>query len=98
MTRDEHIKTHKTLHDSLDRLVADWVFHTGALPGQRSVMDLIKWSCAQTENPTDSEQMASTPYPVFGVTEPHTSQVQARLEAIEACVARLNANVFPGEH
>lgn len=52
MTRDEHIEAHKQLHHSLDLLVADFIQHNQGMPSRSTIMDLIRWSHAQMENPT----------------------------------------------
>jgi hypothetical protein len=53
MTREEHKARHALLHQQLDELVADWIRHTTGLPSKCSVLDLMKWSHEQTENPTE---------------------------------------------
>jgi hypothetical protein len=56
----------ESLHQRLDELVADFLTHNAhALPSTTSVMDLIKWSHAQTiepaETPTASPQPSRLP-------------------------------------
>lgn len=53
MTREEHIAVHKELHDSLDRLVSDYIRHTENNLSGTSVLDLIAWSAGQARNPTE---------------------------------------------
>lgn len=53
MTRKEHIEHHLRLHKALDELVADYIAHTKMLPSNSTVIDLIRWSFEQTEDPTD---------------------------------------------
>ena len=55
LTKDEHIKIHKTLHNSLDQLVADFISHTGKSLEETSIMELIKWSHQQTIEPVSKE-------------------------------------------
>ena len=50
----EHEQRHVELHAALDELLADYLLHNStALPSKMSVMDLVRWSKAQTENPTE---------------------------------------------
>ena len=51
MTMEEHKKQHIKLHKALDELLADWIGATEGLPSRASILDLVKWSHAQTENP-----------------------------------------------
>jgi len=53
MEKQEHIKCHKRLHKYLDELAADFFAQTGKMPSESSVMELMTWSCGQTENPTE---------------------------------------------
>lgn len=55
LTKEEHIRIHKELHNSLDKLVADWLHQTGGLPSKNSVMSLMKWSYQQTLDPKARE-------------------------------------------
>ena len=48
MTKEEHIKRHKKLHRALDELSADFMAKTGNLCSNSTIMDLMKWSHAQT--------------------------------------------------
>lgn len=52
-TKEEHRQRHVELHQALDELLADWIYHTGCLPGQCAVRDLIAWSYTQTQEPTE---------------------------------------------
>jgi hypothetical protein len=54
-TTNEHKARHVELHKSLDELLADFIGHTGGLPSQTTVMELIEWSYQQTQNPTETE-------------------------------------------
>jgi hypothetical protein len=54
ITLEEHRARHVELHRSLDELVADFIRHTDRLPSETSVMDLMMWSHAQTQNPTEA--------------------------------------------
>jgi hypothetical protein len=56
MTREEHIKRHKELHQYLDELVGDWMTHTNSLPSEVSIMGLMRWSSLQTTNPTEGDK------------------------------------------
>lgn len=53
MNKEEHKKRHISLHHSFDELLADYIDHTGNLPSQTTVMDLLKWSHEQTLNPKE---------------------------------------------
>lgn len=55
MTPQEHKERHQMLHRYLDELVADWITHTQKRPSQATVLELMKWSAQQTQNPTDHE-------------------------------------------
>jgi hypothetical protein len=57
MTKKEHKIRHEQLHQSLDELFADYIFHH---PGESNFVDipykkLIVWSYEQTKNPTPSK-------------------------------------------
>lgn len=51
MTRREHRDRHRMLHAFLDELVADFIDHTGKLPSQTTLMELMQWSHEQTLKP-----------------------------------------------
>jgi hypothetical protein len=55
MIRDEHIERHIELHKMLDELVADFITHTRGLPSKSTILDLMKWSKEQTENPSERD-------------------------------------------
>ena len=55
MTREEHIEIHKELHQNFDRLLADFIYHTGKLPSKTTLMELMEWSYQQTINPTEEQ-------------------------------------------
>ena len=57
MTRRQHIKRHKELHKYLDELAADFFTHTNNLPSSSSIMDLMKWSYSQTNDPTEEKSV-----------------------------------------
>ena len=48
----EHKRLHIKLHQSLDELVADFITHTGNRPSNATILDLIRWSADQTDNPS----------------------------------------------
>lgn len=50
--RQQHIQQHLQLHAKLDELAADYVFHTGKLLGQSTIMELLQWSNEQTRHPS----------------------------------------------
>ena len=52
MTKEELIKIHRELHVSLDKLVACYITGTEKGLVETSVMELIKWSHKQTQNPS----------------------------------------------
>lgn len=59
MTRNEHIERHKELHKALDELLADFIGHTGKLPSQTTILELLQWSNAQTVSPMgDPDEVA----------------------------------------
>lgn len=51
MTKDEHIKYHQELHGSLERLITDFVKHTGRFLETVTLLDFINWSSQQRTNP-----------------------------------------------
>jgi len=53
MTEQEHIERHEELHRMLDELIADFIQHTGKLPSQTSILELMEWSHRQTIKPDD---------------------------------------------
>lgn len=53
MSNQEHIEFHKYLHKNLDILLADWIRHTGKLPSESTVMELLDWAYKQTLEPTE---------------------------------------------
>lgn len=57
MTKEEHIKRHKELHQMLDELLADFINHTGKLPSKSNLLELVEWSHKQTMNPDEKEQV-----------------------------------------
>lgn len=59
MTTEEHKTRHAELHEALDELVAEWTSVTKGLPSRASILDLVKWSCIQTENPNSVEVVGS---------------------------------------
>jgi hypothetical protein len=58
VTQEEHKERHAILHRNLDELVADWITQTGKVPSKGTVLDLIRWSSQQAENPTDNSEEA----------------------------------------
>jgi hypothetical protein len=51
--RKEHKARHKQLQEMLDELIADYIMHTGKRLSNSTVMELMQWSAAQVDNPTD---------------------------------------------
>lgn len=51
MKEKEHIERHKLLHMYLDELIGDFITHTGALPSQTKLSELMIWSYKQTKKP-----------------------------------------------
>lgn len=58
MTEDEHKQRHVELHEALDELIADWLSEqslaSGKRPSNTTIMELMEWSHAQTQNPTSA--------------------------------------------
>ena len=52
--KENHIKIHKELHESFDKLVADFIIHTEKLPSKTTVWELMEWSYIQTIDPDPS--------------------------------------------
>lgn len=52
-TRLQHKRRHVELHRNLDELVADWIWVTGNIPSDSSVMDLMQWAFEQTKTPSE---------------------------------------------
>ena len=53
LTGEEHKDKHIMLHRQLDELASDFLRHTGKLPSDTTVMELLQWSSKQTINPTE---------------------------------------------
>lgn len=52
ITPEEHKRIHDRLHRAMDELVADWMAHEKKPLLNRPIIELMKWSHAQTQNPT----------------------------------------------
>lgn len=52
MKKSDHIERHKVLHSCFDELLGDFISHTSKMPSKTTVMELLKWSYSQSENPT----------------------------------------------
>lgn len=52
---EAHKARHRFLHGSLDELVADFIDHTGRLPSETSVMELMEWAYKQTISPSEKK-------------------------------------------
>jgi len=50
-------KYHQFLHESLDRLVAEFITQTHRFPSRTSVLELMEWSKKQTETPDAFEKL-----------------------------------------
>jgi len=55
MEKEPHIQRHKELHRALDELAADFITHTGKLPSQSTIIELMQWSHKQTTDPDVKE-------------------------------------------
>lgn len=53
MSHEEHKARHIELHKKLDELLADFIDQTGKTPSGTTVMEFLKWSYEQTQNPTE---------------------------------------------
>jgi hypothetical protein len=54
MTPEQHKARHVQLHRALDELLADFILHNpGKYPSKMPVLDLMRWSHAQTLKPTE---------------------------------------------
>lgn len=51
--REAHKERHGELHQMFDELVADFILHTGKLPSQTTLKELMDWSYLQTLNPEE---------------------------------------------
>jgi hypothetical protein len=51
-TREDHIKRHQELHAALDELLADYVLQTEKLLSETNLLELVKWSWEQVQDPT----------------------------------------------
>jgi len=53
MTMAEHVARHELLHQMLDELLADYLFHNrNKLPSNTTILELMQWSFEQTRIPT----------------------------------------------
>jgi len=50
-----HQLRHQELHRCLDELLADFISHTGKLPSNTTVMELLTWAFEQTIKPTEEK-------------------------------------------
>lgn len=53
MTSEQHKERHIKLHQMLDELAADFIQHTGQLPSQTSILELMEWSHRQALEPVE---------------------------------------------
>lgn len=53
LSKFDHRRRHIALHKAFDELLADFILHTGKLPSQTSIFDLMSWSFEQTMEPTE---------------------------------------------
>ena len=53
LTGEQHEARHLLLHQYLDELVSDFIWHTGKLPSRSSVLELMQWSAQQRVSPTE---------------------------------------------
>lgn len=53
MDKKDHIKLHIELHESLDKLIADFLFHTEGILSETTVFELLEWSFRQVTEPTE---------------------------------------------
>ena len=61
MTTNEHKAHHTALHRSLDELIADFLTHNPTrLLSTTSILDLLAWSGAQTQHPTEEPRSFSS--------------------------------------
>lgn len=47
--------------DPIDELMADFIGATGALPSETNLIELMEWSYAQTQNPTEQQDKENEP-------------------------------------
>ena len=52
IAHEEHKQRHRQLHCNLDELLADYIHQTGKLLSETTVLDLVRWSAQQMDNPT----------------------------------------------
>jgi hypothetical protein len=53
LSKKIHRERHNELHKNLDELIADWINHTGKLPRESTVYELMIWSHEQTLKPLE---------------------------------------------
>lgn len=53
--RQTHINRHLLLHQNLDELLADYITHTKKGLSDTKILDLMKWSYKQTQDPDEQE-------------------------------------------
>ena len=56
ISKEAHKSIHRRLHKNLDKLLADFIVHTGKLPSKTNLMEFLTWSYNQTTNPTVKEE------------------------------------------
>jgi hypothetical protein len=60
MNNDEHRKRHAELHEALDELFADYMLHNkGTRPSTSTVIELMRWSSTQCNNPKGKHPAAA---------------------------------------
>lgn len=57
MTKEEHLKRHKLLHEQFDELLGDFMTHNEDQDSYSPIYELLKWSYKQTLNPTEIPDM-----------------------------------------
>lgn len=56
---ETHRQRHVELHQAFDELIADYMrHHPGAYLGDTSLLELIQWSHAQTQEPTPTPDLS----------------------------------------
>ena len=63
MTREQHRRRHKLLHQLFDELCADYLcHHRGAMPRTTNMHMLMEWSAQQSQNPDEVNEVVHSTY------------------------------------
>jgi hypothetical protein len=81
---EKHRRHHVELHNGLDDLLADFISHTGKLPAKTSILELLKWSYKQTEDPDEPmNKSINDPGDYYRAKREQAEEIQAEISRHE---------------